>query len=64
LLRDLEAAAKRFWGRTVYDPADQVNTAPKNPAVKTFLIDRGVSSPIARAIATILRADGLRTGRR
>lgn len=62
LLGQLEAAATRFW--TLYDPADPT-TAPTNEMVATWLRDeKGVSKEKAQAIASILRADGLRTGPR
>ncbi|MEG0052868.1 MAG: hypothetical protein RR928_16285 [Comamonas sp.] len=61
-LGDLEAAAQRFW--TLYDPNDP-STAPTNDMVATWLRDeRGVSRDKAAAIASILRADGLRPGPR
>jgi hypothetical protein len=61
-LGDLEEAAKRFWA--LYDPADP-STAPTNEMVAGWLRDeRGVSKEKAAAIASILRADGLRPGPR
>lgn len=61
-LSDLEAAAQRFW--TLYDPNDP-STAPTNEMVATWLRDeRGTSKDKATAIASILRADGLRPGPR
>lgn len=61
-LGHLEAAAIRFW--RLYDPADP-STAPTNDMVSGWLRDeRGVSKDKANAIASILRADGLRTGPR
>lgn len=61
-LAHLEAAAKRFW--TLYDPDDST-TAPTNEVVAEWLqAERGVSKDKAKAIASILRADGLPTGRR
>lgn len=63
LLRQLEAAALRFWGET-YDPDDD-ETAPTNEQVAEWLLPRvGNSRRIADAIATLLRKDGLRSGRR
>jgi len=61
-LRHLEAAAKRFW--TLYEPGDP-STAPTNEMVSDWLQDeRKVSKDKAKAIASILRADGLPTGPR
>lgn len=61
LLRKLAAAAEALW--TNYDPTDKT-TAPTNQQVSEWLQERGVSKPTADATATILRADGLPTGRR
>jgi hypothetical protein len=66
LLRALEDAGK-FW-RTVeeggnYDP-DDPSSAPTNDQVVTFLARKGVSDKVARAMATILRADNLPVGPR
>ena len=61
LLRDLGAAAERFWKN--YDPSDPT-TAPTNRWVIDWLKERGVSERTAGAMATILRADGLPTGPR
>lgn len=62
LLGHLEAAAKRFW--TAYDPADS-HTANTNDTVSKWLqTERKVSRTMADAIASILRADGLRPGPR
>ena len=61
LLRHLEAAAVRFWKN--WDP-DEPDTAPLNDEVEVWLKSRGVSDRIAKAIASILRPDGLRTGPR
>lgn len=61
-LGHLEAAANRFW--VLYDPADPT-TAPTNEMVAEWLRDeRKVSKEKAYAIASILRADGLKTGPR
>lgn len=61
-LGHLEAAASRFW--KLYDATDQ-STAPTNEMVAEWLRDeRGVSKEKAYAIASILRADGLKTGPR
>ena len=62
LLGHLDAAARKWW--QFYDPASP-DTAPTNDMVSEWLIiERGVSKDKARAIASILRADGLRTGPR
>lgn len=61
LLRKLAAAASQFW--SLYDPADKT-TAPTNQQVSEWLQKQGVSKPTADVMATILRADGLPTGRR
>jgi hypothetical protein len=61
LLRKLAQAANRFWKN--YDPAD-ISTAPTNQQIEEWLIGQKVTRPSAKAIATILRADGLPTGRR
>ena len=62
LLGHLEAAARKWW--QLYDPASP-DTAPTNDMVSEWLIvERSVSKDKAKAIASILRADGLRTGPR
>ncbi len=61
LLRALAEAVKRFWVN--FDPTDQ-STAPKNEVVIEWLEQRGVSTNLAKAMATILRPDGLPTGPR
>ena len=61
LLRHLREAARKFWIN--YDPK-QPDTAPTNDEVVAWLKDRGVSDRTAEIMATILRADGLRTGPR
>lgn len=61
LLRKLAAAASQFWA--LYDPADKT-TAPTNQQVSNWLQQQGVQKRTADAMATILRADGLPTGRR
>lgn len=61
-LGHLSAAAEKFWKH--YDPSD-VSTAPTNDMVSHWLRnERGVTKDKAAAIASILRADGLRTGPR
>lgn len=58
----LEAAALKWWAN--YDPNDPT-TAPTNDVVSAWLQKEfGISTEKARAIASILRADGLRTGPR
>jgi|SanBayMetagenome_1026888.scaffolds.fasta_scaffold01713_5 hypothetical protein len=61
-LGHLEAAARRFWGAN-YDSTDPT-TAPKNADLVEWLTGRGVSDNMAKSIASILRADNLRTGPR
>jgi len=62
MLGHLEAAARKWWVN--YDPQSP-DTAPTNEMVSEWLCsDRGVSKDKARAIASILRADGLKTGPR
>lgn len=60
-LRRLAQAVDRFWKN--YDPADHT-TAPTNEQVATWLTEQGESPNIAKAIASILRADNLPSGRR
>ncbi len=61
LLRKLAAAADALWKN--YDP-EQKDTAPTNQQVSDWLQKQGVQKRTAEAMATILRADGLPTGRR
>lgn len=62
LLGHLDAAAREWW--STYDPADPA-TAPTSEMVAGWLhAERGVSREKAKAIASILRPDDLRTGRR
>ncbi|MBN2691850.1 MAG: hypothetical protein JXR43_08350 [Burkholderiaceae bacterium] len=61
LLRHMFAAIEQLW--TLYDPAE-ADTAPTNEQVEAFLTNRGVPKRTAEVMATILRADGLRTGPR
>lgn len=62
MLGHLEAAARKWWVN--YDPQSP-DTAPTNEIVSGWLIEeRGVSKDKAKAIASILRVDGLRTGPR
>ena len=61
-LGHLEAAARKYW--VLYDPND-ISTAPTNEMVIEWLqSDRGISREKARAIASMLRPDGLPTGPR
>lgn len=57
----LAAAVEKFW--TNYDSAES-DTAPTNEQVAEWLKQQGESPRIAEAIATILRADNLKPGRR
>ncbi len=61
LLRQLAAAAERFWKR--YDPSDRT-TAPRNEEVSDWLEMQGVAKRTATVMATVLRAEGLPTGPR
>ncbi len=62
LLRKLAKAAERYWVR--YDPTD-ATTAPRNDDIVEWLMnEEKVSERSAKAIATVLRADGLATGPR
>jgi len=61
LLGYLDAAARKFWSE--YDPANAKTTAPKNQTVISWLVDeKNLSTTVATSMATILRADGLKTG--
>jgi hypothetical protein len=61
-LGHLEAAARKWW--VLYDPSD-FTTAPTNEMVSEWLqTERGISKEKARAIASMLRPDGLPTGPR
>ena len=57
----LFAATAKFW--KYYDP-DDPSTAPTNSSIEKWLVIKGVSPRVAQAMATIMRADGLKTGRR
>jgi hypothetical protein len=61
LLTELSNAALKFW--SLYDPSDPA-TAPTNDQVAHWLIGRGVAERTANVMATILRRDGLKMGRR
>ncbi|HKU17953.1 MAG TPA: hypothetical protein VJP80_01635 [Candidatus Saccharimonadales bacterium] len=62
LLKDLEAAAERWWEK--YDPTDP-STAPTNKMVIAWLHDeRKVPKRMAAMMAQILRVDGLKPGPR
>ena len=61
-LGHLDAAARKFW--VLYDSSD-FSTAPTNEMVSEWLqSERGISREKARAIASMLRPDGLPTGPR
>ncbi len=61
-LGHLDAAARKWW--TLYDPSDPT-TAPTNEMVSDWLqAERSLSREKARAIASMLRPDGLPTGPR
>jgi hypothetical protein len=60
-LRLLAGAANKYWKH--YDPGDS-STAPKNAEVEAWLIEQGISKRRAEVIASLLRADDLRTGPR
>ena len=63
LLGHLEAAAREFWVNYNADSAKA--TAPKNDTVVKWLkTEHKVSDAMAKAIATMLRPDGLPTGPR
>ncbi|MFM0141284.1 hypothetical protein [Paraburkholderia sp. RL18-085-BIA-A] len=61
LLRQMDAAAQKFW--SLYDPADP-STAPTNKDVVEWLVTQKVTERTAEAMATILRANDLPAGRR
>lgn len=61
LLMKLSDVATALWSR--YDPLDP-STAPTNEQVRDWLIERKVPKRTAETMASILRADGLRMGRR
>jgi hypothetical protein len=61
LLRALAEAAEKFW--ILYDPTDPA-TAPLKEQVVEWLQGRGISENVAKVMASILRADELRTGPR
>lgn len=67
LLAHLAAAANHFWKPVSeggnYDPERPV-TAKSNDAIEAWLIKRGVSQRMARAIPTILHADDMPEGPR
>ena len=61
-LGHLEAAARKWWN--LYDPSDPT-TAPTNEIVSDWLqSERKLSKEKAKAIASMLRPDGLPTGPR
>jgi hypothetical protein len=57
----LAKAVKKFW--SLYDPSDKT-TAPLNRQVSDWLEENGMSGRAAKIAAQIIRADGLRGGRR
>jgi len=62
LLTKLADAAKQWW--STYD-REMPTTAPRNKEVADWLIEQHDVSPrVAQIMAQVLRADGLRTGRR
>lgn len=61
LLNKLIDVATAMWSR--YDPLDP-STAPTNDQVRDWLMERNVPKRTAAIMATILRADNLRPGRR
>lgn len=63
LLGNLNLCARKFW--CDYDPANPKGTAPKSAEVIQWLINEcKVSESIAKAMATLLRPDDLKTGPR
>ena len=63
LLGNLNLCARKFW--CDYDPANPKGTAPKSAEVILWLINEcKVSESIAKAMATLLRPDDLKTGPR
>lgn len=61
-LRHLEAAAKQFWVN--YDPDDPTTAVTNETVVKWLMARRGMTRRMASSIASLLRADGLPSGRR
>jgi hypothetical protein len=57
----LARAADRFWKN--YDPTD-LSTAPKNEDVVHWLVGQGMAKRMAEVVATMLRAEDVRTGPR
>lgn len=60
-LQLLALAADKFWKH--YDPNDH-STAPTNEVVTAWLEEKGMANRKAEAIASLLRADNLPSGRR
>ena len=58
----LEAAARRFW--TNYDPSDPTTACTNEEIADWLRANHGISKNMAEAIASMLRADGLKTGPR
>ena len=61
-LRNLAAAAKRLWVN--YDPTEPTTAPTKKVAVPLIMKEFGLSRREASAIASMLRADGLKSGPR
>lgn len=58
----LEAAARRFW--TNYDPSDPTTACTNEEIADWLTANHAISKNMAEAIASMLRADGLKTGPR
>lgn len=61
-LGDLEAAGKRFWSN--FDPAEPATANTNDTVIEWLIKERGSTENKAKAIASILRADGLTPGPR
>lgn len=62
LLRDLAAAAQKWWAN--YDPTDNT-TAPRSKEVVEWLMkERGAPQRVAEIMAQMLKSDDLRSGPR
>ena len=61
-LEKLSEAAIRFW--VSCDDPTNPQSAPTNEQVENWLISQNISKNLAQAMATILRADNLKTGKR
>lgn len=62
LLGHLEAAARQFWMH--YDPSDETYPPTNDTVIDWLKNEHKVSDNMAKAMATMLRPDGLRTGPR